>query len=152
MLTFLPSTKPPSSSPWTKAAGAPWNVRRDPLPRKPTVRRGPCARAAATHAVAPAATVMKSRRLGSPRQLPASGNPLEAILSPLARGEARARGTAPPWARARDFRLRSTHEAKEERQFEENNPFRCGAQQVPRSKICYALLMILGRDRDHETA
>src|ERR1700731_702993 len=63
MLMLLPSTKPVSFSPWTKAASPPGNVSEEVLPRKPITLRGSCARAGDNHAAAPPRRVMNSRRL-----------------------------------------------------------------------------------------
>jgi hypothetical protein len=58
MLILLPSTKPVSFSPWTKAATAPGNVSEELLLRSAITLRGSCARARDTHAAAPAKRVM----------------------------------------------------------------------------------------------
>jgi hypothetical protein len=66
MLTFLPSTKPASFSPWMRAASAPGNAPGAALPKTPITRRGSCARAASGHAAAaPHRNVMNSRRFMS---------------------------------------------------------------------------------------
>src|SRR5262249_26060843 len=63
MLTFLPSVKPVSFSPWMRPASAPGNAPGAALPKTPITRRGSCARAVTDHvAAAPPRNVMNSRR------------------------------------------------------------------------------------------
>src|SRR4029077_7015129 len=63
MFILLPSMKPVSFSPWTKAGSNSGIASEEVLLRKPITFRGSCARAGDNHAAAPPRRVMNSRRL-----------------------------------------------------------------------------------------